>query len=138
MKILFDTNAYSRLGQGEPALTGLVREAEAIVFSTVVAGELLAGFRRGTRYEDNLTALRRFLANPRVSLVPVTWTTADRFGRILADLRRKGRPIPTNDVWIAAHAMESGAELVSFDPHFQQVDGLAWLDPGEPAPSGPA
>lgn len=132
MKVLFDTNAYSRLGQGEAALTSLVRESEVIVFSTVVAGELLAGFRRGTRYGDNLAALRRFLANPRVSLLPVTWTTADRFGRILADLRRKGRPIPTNDAWIAAQAMESGAELVSFDPHFGQVDGLAWLDPSLP------
>lgn len=128
MRILFDTNAYSRLGQGEPALTGLVREAEAIVFSAVVAGELLAGFRRGTRYEENLATFRRFLAHPRVSLLPVTWTTADRFGRILADLRRKGRPIPTNDVWIAAHAMESGADLVSSDAHFGQVDGLAWID----------
>lgn len=130
MKVLLDTNAYSRLGQGDPALAGLVREAGSILFSTVVAGELLAGFRRGTRHEENLAALRRFLASPRVSLLPVTWTTADRFGRILADLRRKGRPIPTNDVWIAAHAMESGAELVSFDPHFRQVDGLAWVDPG--------
>lgn len=129
LRILFDTNAYSRLGQGEPALTGLVREAEAIVFSTVVAGELLAGFRRGTRQQENLATLRRFLANPRVDLLPVTWTTADRFGRILADLRRRGRPIPTNDVWIAAHAMESGADLVSFDAHFGQVDGLAWIDP---------
>lgn len=129
MRLLLDTNAYSRLGRGEPSLAGLVREAQSIVFSTVVAGELIAGFRRGGRLDENLGSLRRFLASPRVSLLPVTWTTADRFGRILADLRRKGRPIPTNDVWIAAHAMESGAELVSYDLHFGQVAGLAWTAP---------
>jgi tRNA(fMet)-specific endonuclease VapC len=55
--------------------------------------------------------------------------TADRFGRIAAALRRKGRPLPTNDIWIAAHAMESGAELLSFDQHFDAVDGIAWTQP---------
>jgi tRNA(fMet)-specific endonuclease VapC len=59
----------------------------------------------------------------------VTLETADRFGRIAAALRRRGTPIPTNDVWIAAHAFESGAELLSFDRHFEQIDGLAWTDP---------
>jgi tRNA(fMet)-specific endonuclease VapC len=56
----------------------------------------------------------------------VTLTTAERFGRIAAALRRRGTPIPTNDIWIAAQAMESGAELLSFDEHFAEVDALAW------------
>ena len=60
-----------------------------------------------------------------------SWTvgpvTADRYSRIAASLRAKGRPIPTNDVWIAAHAMETGADLVSADRHFEHVDGIAWL-----------
>jgi tRNA(fMet)-specific endonuclease VapC len=64
--------------------------------------------------------------------VPVTYTTADRFGRVAAALRAKGRPIPTNDMWIAAHAMETGAELLSFDQHFEAVDGLAWALPSSP------
>ena len=55
--------------------------------------------------------------------------TADRFGRIAAALREKGRPIPTNDVWIAAHAMESGAELITYDRHFGFIDGLVWTRP---------
>ena len=74
--------------------------------------------------------LRRFLAEPRVSLVPVTWTTADRYSRVWIALRRKGKPIPTNDVWLAAHALETGAELISRDPHFEHVGGLAWTSPG--------
>jgi len=61
----------------------------------------------------------------------VTLVTADRFGRIAASLRRKGRPLPTNDIWIAAHAMESGADLLSFDRHFEHVEGLAWIHPDQ-------
>ena len=52
---------------------------------------------------------------------------ADRYSRIMASLKAKGRPIPTNDVWIAAHAMETGSDLVSGDGHFQHVDGIAWI-----------
>ena len=44
-----------------------------------------------------------------------------------SSLRAKGRPIPTNDIWIAAHAMETGADLVSADRHFEHVDGIAWI-----------
>ena len=100
-----------------------------MLVSTVVAGELLFGFRNGLRYEANRRDLEDFLANPYVALLPVTLVTAERFGHIAAALRRKGRPLPTNDIWIAAHAMESGAELLSFDRHFEQVEGLAWVQP---------
>ena len=131
MKILLDTNAYSRLKWGDSALASLVRQAERIVFSVVVVGELQYGFRRGTRYERNIAVLDDFLANPYVGLLPVGSVTADRFGRIAAALREKGRPIPTNDVWIAAHAMESGAELISYDRHFGFIDGLVWTQPSK-------
>jgi len=129
--LLLDTSAYSQLGRGHPGVAALVKNSGMLVFSTIVAGELLAGFRRGTRLGQNLAALQRFLREPRVNLTPVTWTTADRFGRIAAALRSKGTPIPSNDIWIAAHAMETGADLVSFDSHFRHVDGLAWLNPDE-------
>lgn len=66
--------------------------------------------------------------------VPVTRTTADRYARIALALKRKGRPIPTNDIWIAAHAMETGADLVSYDEHFAAVDGLVWVRPEAPPP----
>ena len=127
MTILLDTNAYSALLRGHDEVADRVRRAERVVFSTVVAGELLLGFRLGTRLKKNMAELDAFLENPYVSLVAVTLTTADRFARIAAALRTKRRPIPTNDIWIAAHAMEAGAELLSFDAHFGAVDGLAWV-----------
>ena len=129
MRILLDTNAYSAIGRGHPAATEILRGAEGVVLSTVMLGEVLAGFRAGSRWKENLANLNHFLAEPRVQVAPVTRTTADRYSRIWAALRRKGRPIPTNDVWIAAHAMETGADLVSFDPHFEHVEGLAWVRP---------
>ncbi len=128
MKVLLDTNAYSALKRGVDAVIGRVTRAETVFLSTVVAGELLSGFRQGTRLRKNLAELDAFIDNPHVTVVPVSLVTADRFGRIAAALRAKGRPIPTNDIWIAAHAMETGADLLSFDAHFSDVDGLAWVD----------
>ena len=125
--MLLDSNAYVRLMQGSEKVAGIVRRAEEVLLSTVVLGELLYGFRHGSRYERNARAMRAFLDNPYVTVVPVGKTTADRYSRIAASLRAKGRPIPTNDIWIAAHAMQTGADLMSADRHFGHVDGIAWL-----------
>jgi tRNA(fMet)-specific endonuclease VapC len=124
MKRLLDTNAYVELLKGNAAVAGLVRSAERVAFSMVVVGELLFGFRNGSRYDRNLAALEDFLSQPWIELTQVTRTTADRFGRIAAALRKAGTPIPTNDIWIAAHALETGAELITFDRHFEAVRGL--------------
>ena len=124
MKLLLDTNAYVELLKGSAAVADLVRGAERLVFSTVVVGELLFGFRNGNRYERNRAALDDFLSQPWLELAQVTLTTADRFGRVAAALRKAGTPIPTNDIWIAAHALETGAELITFDRHFDSVRGL--------------
>ena len=127
MRVLLDSNAYSLLMRGHGQVAELVRTAEEVLLSAVVVGELLYGFRRGSRFERNFGEIQSFLSSPYVSVVTVGQVTADRYSRIAASLRAKGRPIPTNDVWIAAHAMETGADLVSADAHFEHVDGLVWL-----------
>lgn len=127
MRILLDSNGYSRLMRGDDETAVVVRDATEVLMSAVVIGELLYGFRNGSRFDRNAADLRSFLDNPYVSFVPVGPITADRYSRIATALKVKGRPIPTNDVWIAAHAMETGAELVSADHHFEGVDGIAWL-----------
>src|SRR5262249_33293324 len=126
MRALLDTNAVTALMRGDSTVAGLVRTATELVFSAVVAGELLHGYRAGKRYEKNVTVLRRFRAQPYVELRDVTFETAEGFGRIQSDLLRRGTPIPTNDVWIAAHAIEAGAELWTYDSHFKAVHGLLW------------
>ena len=126
MKRLLDTNAYVALKRGHERVSELVRSSTELAFSVIVVGELLFGFRNGNRFEKNLRELDEVLTETTVSLLTVTRVTADRFGRIAAELRRVGKPIPTNDIWIAAHAFESGAELVTFDRHFEVVPGLVW------------
>ena len=128
MRVLLDTNGYSALMRGIDTVAQCVTRAEEVLLSTVVAGELMFGFRHGARLRRNLAQFDAFLGNPHVTVVPVSLATADRFGRIAAALRAKGRPIPTNDIWIAAHAMETGADLLSFDAHFGEIDGLARVD----------
>ena len=127
MRILLDSNAYSNLRRGHGPVADLIRRSEEVLLPLVVIGELLYGFRNGSRLERNLNELRAFMDSPHVTVVAMTLTTADRYSRIAAALRAKGRPLPSNDIWIAAHAQETGADLVSYDEHFEQVDGLAWL-----------
>jgi tRNA(fMet)-specific endonuclease VapC len=126
VKRLLDTNAYVGLKKNHEGVAGLVRESTELVFSMVVVGELMFGFRNGTRFERNRKELDEFLADARVTVLDITRTSADRFSRIAAGLRRAGTPIPSNDIWIAAQALESGAELVSFDGHFKAIEGLVW------------
>lgn len=129
MRLLLDTNAYTDLMRGEDAVTQCVRRATEVLMSTIVVGELLYGFLRGSRRSRNTTQLDDFLTRSFVQLLPVTRITADRFGKIAASLRDAGTPIPTNDIWIAAHALESGADLLSRDAHFERVAGLMHIHP---------
>jgi tRNA(fMet)-specific endonuclease VapC len=127
MRLLLDTNAYTSLMRGSDAVAAQVRSAQRVYLSVVVAGELLYGFRHGTRYTENRSQLEAFLANRFVEVLPVSLTTSDRFGLVCAALKRKGTPIPSNDIWIAAQALETGADLLSFDEHFSNIDGLAFI-----------
>jgi len=129
MRCLLDTNAYTAFRRGQERVVALVKHSEEVLMSAVVVGELLFGFRNGTHYAANRRDLDSLLASPGVRLLTVSLSTADRFGTIAAGLRRKGRPLPQNDIWIAAHALEHGADLISFDDHFGEVDGLSWVKP---------
>ena len=130
MRTLLDSGAYSAFMSGNHRVREIVQDAEQVLMSAVVVGELLYGFRQGQRLDQNLSELRSFLDRPYVSFVPVGPVTADRYSRIMASLRARGRPIPTNDVWIAAHAMETGADLVSADSHFGHIDQVVWVSAG--------
>lgn len=124
MKILLDTNVYTALAAGDASVRGLVGRASVVLMSVAVIAELRYGFMHGKRTQINEAALENFLGRSFVETLPATAVTADRYARIATALRRKGRPIPHNDIWIAAHALEHGAELLSFDSHFRNVDGL--------------
>ena len=129
MKRLLDTNAYSDLLRGDDRVVQQVKRSTHLVMSSIVVGELMYGFRRGSKFEENRETLDDFLSRPYVSLIEVGRATAERFGMIAAELADAGTPIPQNDIWIAAHALESGAEIISSDRHFEHVPGLLWTNP---------
>lgn len=124
MKIILDTSAYVGFKRNAGEAVEIIVKAEQIVFSPVVLGELMFGFRSGTRFRENMADLDRFLKHEAVDLAPIGETTSDRYSRIAAQLRLQGTPIPSNDIWIAAQAMEHGAELITSDKHFYKISGL--------------
>jgi tRNA(fMet)-specific endonuclease VapC len=126
MKFLLDTSAYVGFKRNVVGVVEMIVRAELILFSPVVLGELLFGFRNGTRLEENMDALDAFLQHEVVSLVHMGEITSDRYSRIAVQLKQKGTPIPTNDIWIAAQTMEHGAELITSDKHFGTIDGLVY------------
>lgn len=106
-----------------------LEEAELVYVPAIVLGELHAGFCLGSNHEQNCQRLEAFLDLPGVCIAPVDESVAQRYGFLVRDLRRQGTPIPTNDLWIAATAMETGARLISYDAHFEHVPGLIVLSP---------
>lgn len=122
--ILLDTNAYVAFKQGQPDALEIIQRAMRLGISSTVLGELLAGFAVGAREAKNRAELQQFLASDRVHILIVDDGTAAHYATIYRNLRNKGRPIPTNDMWIAASALQHGYALFSYDGHFQTVDGL--------------
>lgn len=126
MKILLDTAAYVGFKRDLNEVVEVITSAEQIFFSPIVLGELMFGFRNGTKFEKNMQELNQFLDHEAVALVPIVKVTSDRYSRIATQLKHQGTPIPTNDLWIAAQTMEHGAELISSDRHFEKVPGLVY------------
>ncbi len=124
MRVLIDTNAYSGFKRGEAAIIEALACADEILIPVPVLGELRAGFKGGTREAENLSELEEFLANRRVHIHPLGEETAIFYAEIFTSLRSTGKPIPTNDLWIAASALETGSILLSRDLHFNAIPGL--------------
>jgi tRNA(fMet)-specific endonuclease VapC len=123
-QVLLDTNAYARLLSGDERVLAVLAGADRIYMSVFVLGELNAGFRAGKKGPENRRILERFLEKPSVAVLEATRETAEIFGIVKDSLRKAGKPIPVNDVWIAAHALETGSVLVTYDAHFRAVPGL--------------
>ncbi len=118
--LILDTNAY-----GNWRRSGAWREnlalADAVIVPSIVLGELFHGFRRGRCFERNFKRLEEFLGEPQVRVGHIDKRVAERYGEAVAFLRQRGTPIPTNDIWIGAVAMELGGELATHDDHFDEL-----------------
>jgi len=126
MKLILDTNAYVGFKLGYPEIVEYLTQADVIFISPIMLGELMFGFRNGSRFARNTEELNLFLSHHAVKIVKLSEITADRYSRIAAQLKQQGTPIPSNDIWIAAQTMETGAELVTMDNHFDKIPGLVY------------
>ncbi len=127
-RILIDTNIYSYALRGDQCVIQILQKAEVIGLSSISVGELVSGFKAGNREKKNREELDIFLDSPRVQLVYIDEITADYYAEILNNLREIGKPIPTNDMWIAACAFQHGLKLYSMDAHFKSVKGLMLVE----------
>lgn len=98
--------------------------ATSVSVPFVVLGELRAGFSLGTRGPDNERALRRLLDKPGIECLLASEATTRHYAQLYRQLREQGTPIPTNDLWIAALAVEHDLVLCSRDRHFAHLPQL--------------
>jgi tRNA(fMet)-specific endonuclease VapC len=126
--IVVDTNAYTRLLAGQEDVLDAIGTAETVYMSIFVLGELYAGFAGGSKERQNKDALNGFLFKPTVKILNATVETAKIFGMVKQNLKKAGTPIPINDVWIAAHTLETGSTLITYDSHFKKIEGLRQWD----------
>lgn len=124
MKLVLDTNAYCLCDVGAERALELVERAVALFLPTIVYGELYYGFRHGSRFEANMKRLDQFIDQYDVQIIPVDLDVARKFGDIFASLRKKGMPIPTNDIWIASCCMSVGGTLLTSDNHFKNIEQI--------------
>lgn len=121
-RYLLDTNILIALLAGEPAVLAEAGRAAATFVPTIALGELYYGARKSGRPTENLQVIERLAAG--AALLPCGPETARRYGEVKAELRAAGTPIPENDIWIAALALEHGLTLVTRDSHFAAVAGI--------------
>jgi tRNA(fMet)-specific endonuclease VapC len=123
-RILVDTNAYAAFKRNDTVALEVMRTSEYIGINTIVLGELYSGFKGGSRESKNRKELAQFLDSPRVETLIIDEETADFYAKIFWDLRKKGKPVPSNDLWVAASTMRHGLALFTYDDHFVNIDGL--------------
>lgn len=121
-KLAVDTNAVIAYRQGIPEVCSLIEGADTILLPVIVFGELLYGAANSTRPQENEQATRKFLAQS--VLAAIDESIAVRYANVRLELKKKGHPIPENDIWIAAICLELGAPLLSRDSHFDHVPNL--------------
>ncbi len=123
-KVLIDTNIYTAFKRNDPDIVTAFQNLDFIGIDITVLAELYAGFKGGSKEKRNRTELEDFMNSSRVYFIVHDRDTADFYAQIFKNLKENGTPIPTNDIWIAASAMQNGLALFTLDNHFSYIVGL--------------
>ena len=121
-RVLLDTNIVIALFAGEVAVEKRLNQTDAVFLPSIVLGELYFGARKSAKVEANLIRIEDFAISS--SVLTCDFETAKAYGLIKSNLQARGRPIPENDIWIAAVAQQHRLTLVTRDMHFGQIDSL--------------
>ncbi|MBD1194306.1 type II toxin-antitoxin system VapC family toxin [Vulcanococcus sp. Clear-D1] len=122
--ILIDTNAYTAFKRHQNQAVEIIENVDIIAINTIIIGELLGGFALGNKQETNRYELEKFLESSRIKIFPIDEKTSEYYAIIYHQLRKKGKPIPTNDIWIAATAIQHDLILFTYDSDFQHIENL--------------
>jgi tRNA(fMet)-specific endonuclease VapC len=125
-RLAVDTNAVIAYRGGISEVCDLIEKADGIIMPVTVWGELLYGALNSARYEENELAVRKFLMQ--CVLIPIDDGIAYRYANTRLKLKKSGRLIPENDIWIAATCLEFDIVLLSQDNHFRNVPGLQLIE----------
>lgn len=124
VRVALDTNRLTDLLRGDGVLAERLGVCEEVCVPLIVLAEMLAGFYGGTQGPRNEALLRKFMAHPTVTILMPGRETAEHYARIFVQLRRAGTPVPDNDLWIAALALEHDLLLITRDQHFTCIPQL--------------
>ena len=124
-QIVIDTNTYAALQKGDDKVRNIIETADVVWVPLIVIAELLFGFKNGSKEIKNKSLLNKFLSLSGISVFYPTLNTAIIYAQIATVLKQNGRPIPSNDIWIACCVIETQSTLISYDKHFQFIPNLS-------------
>jgi tRNA(fMet)-specific endonuclease VapC len=125
-KIILDSNVIIDFLRGNNDYINNLIEKETVFISVIVLGELIFGAENSPNLKKHLAKVDAFLE--KANVVYIDETTARIYGKIRADLRKEGKPIPENDIWIAAIALQHNFILATNDNHFKKVNLLKIIE----------
>jgi tRNA(fMet)-specific endonuclease VapC len=122
-RVLLDTNIIIALFASDNSVIDHLKAISEVFVPSIAVGELFYGARKSSRVEENIKKIESFVGAS--SVLSCDLETARQYGMVKEFLRGKGRPIPENDIWIAALAVQYDLTLISRDSHFEGIEGLS-------------
>ncbi|MBM3701245.1 MAG: type II toxin-antitoxin system VapC family toxin [Actinobacteria bacterium] len=123
-RLMIDTNIYIEYLRGNEQVKDILDFADIVAFGVISVGEIFTGFYLSENEKKYFSEIEEFFNSSRLLIYDVDSETAEFYAKIVSELKSSCSPIPTNDIWIAALALQHGIKLLTMDNHFKKVPGL--------------